>query len=102
MPVPATSQAVNSAATCLIKIANWDGKSQDIKQVLTAAFNAEGYLDCIKNLRARNVDPLSYIDSLDRVGSSPILWGTLDLRFDDRSLTDLKPTQIYKSDAYER
>ena len=101
MPVPATSHAV-SAETCLIKIVNWDGKSQDIKQVLTAAFNAEDYLDCIKNLRARNVNPLSYIDSLDRVGSSPILWGTLDLLFDDRSLTDLKPTQIYESDAYER
>lgn len=56
-------------------VANWDGKSQGIDQVLTAAFNAEDYLECIKDLRARNVDPLSYVNSLDKVGSLSFLNG---------------------------
>jgi len=68
IPVPETSQVV-SAAIHLTKIVNWDGTSQDIKQVLTTAFEAKDYLDCIKNLRAQDVDPLSYINSLDKVGS---------------------------------
>lgn len=67
-PAPAvmTTQAV-SASISLIKVINWDGTSQDINQVLTAAFDAEDYLDCIKNLRERNIDPLSYINRLDKV-----------------------------------
>jgi len=69
--IQATSQA-SPTATCLIKIANWDGEFQDIQGVLTTAFDAKDYLDCIKNLRAQNVDPLSYIDSLDKVGSPSI------------------------------
>jgi hypothetical protein len=101
-PVQMTTQAA-SASISLIRVVDWDGTSGDIKQVLTAAFEAEDYLDCIKNLRARNIEPLSYIDSLDKVGSCSILEGTLDsLRFGDRSSTTFGPTQIYKSDAYER
>ena len=65
------------ASISLMEVANWDGKSQDIYQVLTAAFNAQDYLDCIKNLRARNIDPLSYINSLDKVGSLPFLNGNV-------------------------
>ena len=57
----------------LKEVANWDGKSQGIDQVLTALFGTEDYLDCIKNLRARNIDPQAYINSLDRVSSSPVL-----------------------------
>ena len=56
-----------------MEIANWDGKSQGIDQVLTALFGTEDYLDCIKNLRARNIDPVAYINSLDKVGSSSVL-----------------------------
>ena len=63
------------ASISLMEVVNWDGKSQDIYQILTAAFNAEDYLDCINNLRARNIDPLSYINSLDKVGSLPFLNG---------------------------
>jgi len=68
IPVPGTSRVV-SAKIRLTRVVDWDGASQDIKQVLTAAFEAKDYLDCIKNLRAQNIDPLSYINSLDKVGS---------------------------------
>lgn len=71
VPAPTTTQAV-SASIYLVKIANWDGTSQDIKQVLTTAFDARDYLDCIKDLRARNIEPLSYINNLDKVCSRSI------------------------------
>jgi len=56
-----------TASTFLMKVANWDGESRDIDQVLTAAFNASDYLDCIKDLQARQIEPLSYINNLDKV-----------------------------------
>ena len=62
-----------SAAISLMKIANWDGKSQDIIQVLVIAFETNDYLDCIRNLQAQNIEPLSYINSLDKVSSCSIL-----------------------------
>lgn len=58
-----------SAPTSLIKIVNWNGISQDIEQVLIAAFQAKDYLDCIQNLRAHGIDPGSYINTLDKVDS---------------------------------
>ena len=63
---------LTDASISLREVANWDGKSLGIYQVLAAAFNAEDYLDCIKYLPARNIDPLSYINSLDKVGSLPV------------------------------
>lgn len=62
-----------SASIWLNKLISWDGGSQDINQVLTAAFGAGDYLDCIKDLRARGIDPLSYINSLDKVRTLLIL-----------------------------
>ena len=56
-----------SASISLMKIVNWDGTSQDINQALTAAFDAKDYRDCIKNLHSQGIEPLSYIDSLDKV-----------------------------------
>jgi hypothetical protein len=44
---------------------------QDAQQVLHAAFTAEDYVHCVKNLNERNIDPQAYIDSLDRVRSRP-------------------------------
>lgn len=64
-PVPVQ---VASASIFVTRIIKWDG-DQDIKQVLTAAFDAPDYLDCIQDLQVRNIDPLSYIDSLDKVSS---------------------------------
>ena len=55
-----------------MKVANWDGESRDIGQALTAAFQADDYLECIKNLRARKIEPLSYINNLDKVSSCSI------------------------------
>ena len=57
----------------LNKVVNWDGKSQDIYQALTAAFGAKDYLDFIKNLQAHGIEPLSYIDGLDKVCAFMIL-----------------------------
>ena len=65
--------AIPSASVFLEQVANWDGKTQDVYRALTAAFEAADYLDCIKNLRARNIDPPSYINSLDKVSSYSIL-----------------------------
>ena len=55
-----------------MKLSKWAGTSQDISQVLTAAFEADDYLECIKDLRARNIEPLSYINSLDKVSPHSI------------------------------
>ena len=41
--------------------------------MLTAAFEAEGYLGCIENLRAGEIDPLSYVNSLDKVSLFSVL-----------------------------
>jgi hypothetical protein len=61
-----------SASTSLMKVANWDGTSQDINQVVTTAFEAGDYLACVKDLKAHKIDPQSYINSLDKVGSYSI------------------------------
>ena len=58
-----------SASIFLKKVANWNGESQDIDQALTAAFGADDYLACIKDLRAHDIDPPSYINNLDQVSS---------------------------------
>ena len=69
-PVEMTNLAASEAMSeFLDKVIRWDASPQDIKQVLTAAFNANDYRDCIANLRERNIEPLSYINNLDKVGS---------------------------------
>ena len=55
-----------------MKLSKWAGTSQDASQVLAAAFEADDYLECIKDLRARNIEPLSYINSLDKVSPPSI------------------------------
>ena len=73
IPVRKTTQAVSTPTSeFLDKIRHWDGSSEDIKQVLTAAFDAKDYRDCIEDFRMRNIEPLSYINSLDKVGSCSI------------------------------
>ena len=62
-----TLHRTTSTPLLLDEVVNWDGKSPDIDQVLTAAFGAEDYLDSIRNLQSRGIDPLSYINSLDKV-----------------------------------
>ena len=61
-----------SASVPLMKVANWDGRSQDINQAVTAAFEASDYLACVKDLKAHKINPQSYINRLDKVGSYSI------------------------------
>ena len=72
LPLTMTSQA-DSASISLKAVADWDGSSQAIYGVLAAAFGAHDYLDCIKNLPKRGIDPESYINNLDTVRLFPIL-----------------------------
>jgi len=65
----AMTTRAGSASISLMKIVNWDETSQDINQALIAAFDAKDYDECIEDLRARSIKPLSYINSLDKVGS---------------------------------
>ena len=58
-----------STLISLMKAAHRDRTSQDINQVLATAFGSKDYLDCIKGLRAQDIHPLSYTNSLDEVGS---------------------------------
>lgn len=99
--VPALPTHQPAAASApLMKIANWDGKSR-IDQALIAAFEAMDYLDCIKNLRARQIEPQLYINSLG--GVSPYLIRNTALgsqRIGHRSSTAFQPTQDYDDDAY--
>jgi hypothetical protein len=62
-----------STSGLLRRIVHWDGQSRDITQVLTAAFRAEDYPRRIRDLKGQDIDPQSYIDSLDRVSSCWIL-----------------------------
>ena len=69
-PVPAqtTTMAFSAAMSeFLDEVAQWNESSQDLKKVLTAAFDASDYYDCIANLRARNIEPLLYINNLNKV-----------------------------------
>ena len=72
-PTANPTQAV-STSDLLNKVVRGNGSPHEIKQVLNAAFDAKDYLDCITNLRARNIDPLSYINSLDKVCSCLVIW----------------------------
>ena len=51
----------------LNNLLSWDGNPPHINQLLTTAFEAEDYLDCIKNLKERGIEPLLYINKLDNV-----------------------------------
>ena len=70
-----TTQA-DSTSDLLNKVANWDRwRPHDISQVLNAAFDANDYLDCIRDLWARNIDPFLYIENLDMVSSFSVFGG---------------------------
>jgi len=57
----------NSAAVHLRRISQ--GVPRDPQRVLTAAFTATDYLDCINNLARWQIDPQAYVNGLDQVGS---------------------------------
>jgi len=57
-----------SAAVRLLRIAQKAFSSpQEATEVLTAAIEAEDYLECIKDLKGHGIDQGSYIDGLDGV-----------------------------------
>ena len=56
--------------------------------MLAAAFEAGDYLDCVKNLRTLNINPLSYINKLDEVSSHSIEWRSADSKDVPRQITD--------------
>ena len=93
----------SGASIFLMKVANWDGMSQEIHEALTAAFEANDYLECLKDLRARRIEPQLYINNLDKV--SPYSVPKRLARFmtiGNRSLTASRPTPNSGDDAYER
>jgi len=67
-PVPATTTVGSSSAAISLKeVANWDGESQEIHKALTTAFDAGDYQDCLKDFKKLNIEPLSYVNKLDKV-----------------------------------
>ena len=63
---PRRSAALQSAL--ISDISQGKVSPQDAEHVLTAAFTAEDYSNCIKDLRRCGIDPQAYIEGLDRVG----------------------------------
>jgi hypothetical protein len=47
-------------------IANWDRKSPDTSKMLTA-FKTDDYLDCLAKLEVFSIDPLLFVNNLDKV-----------------------------------
>ena len=45
------------------------GSPREISQVLAVVLRAEGYPSCVEDLNGQGIDPQSYINSLDQVGS---------------------------------
>jgi len=100
-PVATTGES-DSASISLKKVANWDGRPQEIHTVLTAAFDAKDYLECIKDLRARQIDPSSYINNLDTVSQNSVSKRLARfITIGDRSSKAFRPTQNSGDDAYE-
>ena len=86
----------NSAAVHLRRISQ--GVPRDPQRVLTAAFTAIDYPDCIKNLERWRIDPQAYINGLDQVGSRPSVLASDPLTpLLDQILDTLSPhLDIYK------
>jgi len=102
-PMGGNNDHETSASIFLMKVANWDGRSQEIHEALTAAFETKDYLECLKDLRARQIEPQLYINNLDKV--SPYSIPKRLARFmtiGNRSLTAFRPTPNSGDDAYER
>ena len=91
-PLPTVLSTRKAFALVLLKkVAGWDGISEGISEVLTTAFGAEDYLDCVRNLEAHGIEPLSYIDNLDKVDSNLFRWRYSHLVQIWRQITDSLP-----------
>jgi len=67
MATPETPR--RSASVNLSLISQKRVAPQDAQEVLTTAFSAHDYIDCIKNLTGWQIDPQAYVDGLDQVCS---------------------------------
>ena len=65
MAAPKTSR--RSASAYLSLISQKEVSQKDAQEVLTTAFLAHDYIDCIKNLTGWKIDPQAYVDGLDQV-----------------------------------
>ena len=94
-----SSTTRRSAAVQLALISKDKVSPQDAKHVLTAAFTAEDYSDCIKDLNGCEIDPQAYMDGLDQVGSRTLTFTTSTLIFLLHQIIDnLSPqSEIYRS-----
>ena len=63
-----TGTPQRSASVNLTLVSQGRVSPRDAQQVLTDAFTADDYIDCIRNLTGWNIDPQAYIDNLDQVG----------------------------------
>lgn len=68
----ATASHDDSVLISLRKIADWDGNSQGIGQLLNTVFESGEYHDWVKNFRILDIDPLAYINNLDKVSPHSI------------------------------
>ena len=95
----ATTTPRRSAAVQLTLISKNEISPQDAEHVLTAAFTAEDYSDCIKDLNGCEIDPQAYIDGLDRVSSRMLMFPSSILTFILHQIIDfLKPrSENYRS-----
>ena len=96
--MPATKRpSRRSASAHLSRISQRNVSRQDAQQVLTAAFTADDYPACIKDLNGRNIDPQAYIDGLDQVSSCPSMFTSSTLTGVPHQITDILPTgsEIY-------
>ena len=60
--------------------------------MLAAAFKAGDYLNCVKNLRTLNINPMSHINRLDEVSSYLIGWRCADSKGVPSQMTDSLPS----------
>lgn len=68
MTEPVTPRQLPTPALLRCIAQGMDGNSLgEITRVLATAFGAVDYLDCIRDLAGRGVDPQSYIDGLGQV-----------------------------------
>ena len=61
----------NSASPHLSLISQKKVSPQNAREVLAAAFEADDYADCIRNLAEWEIDPQAYVDGLDQVRPLP-------------------------------
>jgi hypothetical protein len=97
MTTPKTPQ--RSASVHLSLISQKKVPPQDAQEVLTNAFSAHDYIDCIKNLTGWQIDPQAYVDGLDQVCSRlSMLVGTMLTVVPHQMINTLEPG----SDVYYR